>query len=316
MVRFASLLVLCSAAALLGQTPPPRPAAPAAPATPVPAPTITLSAENPAPPPSVPPDRVVITVDGVKVTAGELDQIIDTLNEQYRPIARGLGRKQFADNVVRIMVLAAEGKRRKLDQTESFKAQTNFANQSILGSLAYADISKGVKVEEADLKKYYDAHKTDFEEVRARHILIRMQGSAVPVKPGQKDLTEAEALAKAQEIRKQIAGGADFAALATKESDDTASGAKGGDLGFFHHGQMVPSFEQVAFQLKPGELSEPVKSQFGYHILRVDEVKGFADVRAEVERKMLPERMQKEAEDLQSKAKVTLDPEFFGTAKK
>src|SRR5436190_19761650 len=103
------------------------------------------------------------------------------------------------------------------------------------------------------------------------------------MRPGQKDLTEEEALAKAQEVRKKLVAGSMFAALAATESDDTGSGSNGGQLGPFHHGQMVPSFAKAAFKLKPGELSEPVNSQFGYQRIMVDnhEAKRFADVKAE-----------------------------------
>ena len=90
-----------------------------------------------------------------------------------------------------------------------------------------------------------------------------MQGSPVPLKTGQKDLTEAEAFAKAQELEKELKGGADFNAIANKESDDSSGGQNGGDLPTFHHGQMVPAFETAAFAMEPGKISEPVKSQFG-----------------------------------------------------
>src|SRR5438093_795614 len=109
----------------------------------------------------------------------------------------------------------------------------------------------------ADARKYYDAHKSEYERVKARHILIRFKGSPVPA-GDKKDLTEEEALAKSKALREKIAGGADFATLAKAESDDTGSGANGGDLNFFGHGQMVPAFEQVAFKLPVGEVSEPV----------------------------------------------------------
>ena len=99
------------------------------------------------------------------------------------------------------------------------------------------------------LKAYYEAHKGEYEQVRARHILIRMQGSPVALPAGQKDLTEDEALAKALEIRQKIVDGADFADLARAESNDSGSSSNGGDLGFFKPGQMLPSFEEAAFAL-------------------------------------------------------------------
>jgi parvulin-like peptidyl-prolyl isomerase len=193
-----------------------------------------------------------------------------------------------------------------------------FENANILASMTYEELGKNVKFDEADVRKYYEAHKAEFEQVHARHILIRVQGAQVPVRPGQKDLTEAEALAKAQDLRKRIQAGEDFAQLARQESDDAGSGANGGDLGSFRRGQMVPSFEQAAFTLQPGDLSEPVKSPFGYHLIKVEakESKTFEEVRPELERRMRPEQAQKAAEELQKKTEVVLDPDFFGLAKK
>jgi parvulin-like peptidyl-prolyl isomerase len=232
-------------------------------------------------------------------------------------VARGSGRKQFADNIVRIEVLAQEGKRRKLNESSAYRTQSLFQDASILANLTYEEIGKNTQLDEAGVRKYFEAHKAEFEQVRARHILIRVQGSPSPVRPGQKDLTEAEALAKAQDLRKRIQAGEDFAQLARQESDDTGSGANGGDLGFFHHGQMVPSFEEAAFALQPGALSEPVKSPFGYHVIKVEskESKSFEDVRPELERRMRPEQAQKTLEELQKKTPVVLDPDFFSLAK-
>ena len=308
-----TLLLFSPAVWLLAQAPPPKPAA-------APQPTVTMSVDNPASKtmPVVPPDRVVVAVGDTTITSAQFDQIIDALPEQYRAAARGTGRKQFADNLVRIEVLAQEGKRRKLDETSVYRTQSAFEDVNILANLTYAEIGKNIKLEEADLRKYYEAHKAEFEQVRARHILIRMQGSPAALKPGEKDLTEAEALAKAQDLRKRIQAGEDFAQLAQKESDDAGSAAKGGDLGFFRHGQMVPSFEQAAFALQPGEIGEPVKSQFGYHVIKVEakESKSFEEVRPELERRLRPEQAQKTLDELQKKSQVVLDPDFFGIAAK
>jgi peptidyl-prolyl cis-trans isomerase C len=314
MTFFRSMLFLCPAACLLAQTPPPPPAN----ATPVPKPTVTLSTENgPKVMPTVPPDKVVLKVGDMTLTSAQFDQIIDVLPEQYKPVARGAGRKQFADNLVKVLVLAQEGKRRKLDETTAFKTQTMFQSANTLAAATYADINKETKISDADLHKYYEDHKAEFEQVRARHILIRTQGSPMPLKPGAKELSDAEGLAKAQDLVKQLKAGGDFAALATKESDDTGSAANGGDLSFFKKGQMVPSFEQAAFSMQPGQISDPVKSQFGYHVIKVEakETKSFDDVKAELEKRMKPEQSQKALDELQKKSAVVYDPVFFDMAK-
>jgi len=297
---------------VFSQTPPPKPA-------PANQPTVTLSVDDPQSKvmPAVPPGRAVITIGDIRITAAEFDQMIDALPENYRGVARGAGRKQFADNLVRILVLAEEGRRRKIDESSSFKTQAMFSAANLLAGLTADDVRKNVKLDDAELHRYYDEHKLEHERVRARHILVRMQGSPLPVTPGQRDLTEAEALAKAREIRQKIQDGGDFASLAGTDSDDSESSSNGGDLGFFRRGQRVPSFEEAAFALKVAELSQPVKSPFGYHIIRVEarEFKTFEEMRPEMEKKMRPELAQKTVEELAAKAGAVLDPEFFGIAK-
>ena len=291
-----SLLFLAASAVLLAQapglSPAPKPAAPA----------FT---------PSVPADKVVISVGDEKLTAQQFNQLVEMLPEQSRTAARGEGRKQFADEIVRVLVLAQEGKRRKLDETASYQSQQHFQAENLLAGKAYNELGK---VDEAEVRKYYDEHKNEFEQVHARHILIRAAGSPIPPDPGQKDLTEAEALAKAQDLRKKIVDGADFAKLASEESQDTGSKGNGGDLSFFHRGQMVPPFEQAAFNMKVGELSEPVRTPFGYHIIRVEAKNAgtFQEAKPEIERRLQPLKLQGVVEDLVKKTSVTVDADFFG----
>jgi peptidyl-prolyl cis-trans isomerase C len=305
----------------MAQTPPPKSAAPppqtAVPAPPPPQPTVTLSTEKAPVYPSVPPEKVVISVGDTKITSAQFNQIIDSLPPQYQATARGANRKQTADQLVRILVLSQEGKRRKLDETPAFKVQSMFQNANLLATRTLENINQEASISDEDMHKYYEAHKADYDQLRGSHILIRMKGSPVPLRPGQKDLTEEEALAKAQDVRKKLVAGEDFAALAVKESDDTQSGSKGGSLGLFRRGQMVPAFDEVAFKLAPGEVSEPVKTQFGYHLIKIEsqEKWAFEDAKPEIERRLKPEAAMKTLQDLEKKGNVELDPEFFSVPK-
>src|SRR5258708_32998707 len=145
-------------------------------------------------------------------------------------------------------------------------------------------------------------------------MLMRFKGSAAP--PGKKELTEEEALEKAKALRARIVAGEDFATIAKAESDDTGSGTNGGELDFFSHGQMVPPFEQAAFAAPVGQITEPVKSQFGYHLILVEkrETKTFDEVRPEIEKKIRPELAKKAVDDLRKQATVNIDESFFGPA--
>jgi peptidyl-prolyl cis-trans isomerase C len=308
---FPAFLLFGAGVSLMAQTPPPKPQTPPADGVTLPLQVVPQSLSD------VPKDKVIIQVNEIKVTAGQLDQIIEAYPENTRVFVRGPGRQQFLDQLVRTLVLSEEGKRLKLDQDPTYKAQAQYSLAAILANRVSEDIKKNVKVDDAALQKYYDDHKSEYEKVKARHILIRMAGSPVPVKPGQKDLKDEEALAKVKELRAKIQGGADFAEVAKAESDDTGSGANGGELGLFGHGQMVPSFEEAAFRLKPGELSEPVKTPFGYHLIQVEEkqAKSFADVKAEIEPKVRPELAKKQIDDLVNKANVVLDPSVTPSSK-
>jgi parvulin-like peptidyl-prolyl isomerase len=263
---------------------------------------------------AVPPDTVVLTAGGANITAAQFELIVAALPASYQAQVRGPGRKQFADTLAQMLVLAQEGRRRHLDETPAFQAQTLFQTANALAALTFQQISKETQIPETELRKYYGERQKDFEEVHARHILIRMKGSPLPLRPGQNELTEEEALAKAHELRKKLLEGADFGKLAQEASDDTGSASRGGDLDFFRHNQMAPAFEEAAFQLSPGEVSEPVKTIFGYHLIRVEakRTKSFEDARAEIERKLRPERTKKVLDELEKEGGVVLNPQFFG----
>jgi peptidyl-prolyl cis-trans isomerase D len=147
---------------------------------------------------------------------------------------------------------------------QMFRIQEKRSFDLILG--AGADYMQSAQIPEAQLQKDYqegiDSFRTP-ERVRVRHILIKTQG---------KPKEEAPKLrGKAEDLIKQIKGGGDFAELAKKNSEDTASAQKGGELGWVTHGQMVANFEKASFSLKPGEMSGIVDTEYGYHIVQAEE---------------------------------------------
>jgi peptidyl-prolyl cis-trans isomerase C len=266
---------------------------------------------------SLPKDKVLIQVNDIKITVGEFEMILKAYPENSRVFILSSGRQQFFDQLVKTLVLSEEGKRRKLDEDATYKALARYSLAAILSSATNEDIKNNLKVDDGVLKKYLDDHVADYTKVKARHILIRFKGSPVAVRPGQQDLTAEEALAKAKALQAKLKAGADFADVAREESDDASSGANGGDLGLFGHGQMVPSFEDAAFQLKIGELSEPVKSPFGYHLIQVQErqVKSFEELKPELEAKVRPDLTKKQVDELVNKARVILAPEVLPSSK-
>src|ERR1700678_3951340 len=134
-------------------------------------------------------------------------------------------------------------------------------------ALNQTDVPNGAPpVTNGQVEQYYQAHQKDFQvpdEAKVRHILIK-------VAPGADAKTDAAAKQKAEDLLKQIKSGGNFAALATANSDDPGSKVQGGELGMIQRGVTVPEFEKAAFSLQPGQTSDVIKTQFGYHILQVE----------------------------------------------
>ena len=169
------------------------------------------------------------------------------------------------------------------DRSE-YKTKPKFVIDYVTVPISPAD---SVKVPDADLKRHYDRNLTGYrreEEVRARHILIG-------TRPNQTPGGDRAARARADSLVRVIREGSDFAELARRFSNDPGSGSNGGDLGFFPKGRMVKEFSDTAFALAAGAVSQPVKTQFGYHIIKVEERKPgglqpFEEVRADIRRQL------------------------------
>ena len=169
--------------------------------------------------------------------------------------------------------------------------------------LSAKTIAEGIKVGDDEVHTRYEAQLANYrtpEERRARHILI-----SVP--DGDDKAQQEAALSKAKELLQKLRNGADFAKLAEENSDDPGSAKQGGDLGFFTKGTMDPAFDAAVFSLKKGELSEPVKSAFGYHIIRLDDIHPSAikpfdavkdKVREEIRKERADEQFYDQAEKL------------------
>src|SRR6478752_7601128 len=210
-----------------------------------------------------------------KVNGSEIRQSDLTLaEEELGPSLEKMDPASKKENVLaflidmKIVSKAAEDK--KVDNSDEFKKRLAFARTRLLMDQLLANEGKAATTDEAMKKVYEDAAKqiAGEQEVHARHILVE---------------TEDEAKAIAEDLKK----GADFAELAKKKSKDPGA-SDGGDLGFFTKEQMVPEFSTVAFALEPGKISDPVKSQFGWHIIKVEEKRArkapdFEQVKGQIE---------------------------------
>ena len=262
----------------------------------------------------VAPETVVLTIGTEKITRAQFEEVLAALAENGRPVPNAAAKRQVAQQYGQLMALAQEARKRKLDQSAATKQMIGIQANSVLASVLQRQVAAEIKPDDAALHAYYDAHKADYEQVKASHILIRFKGSPVGLKPDEKDITEQEALAKAQDIQKKLAAGGDFAAIAKTESDDTGTAQAGGALPPFSKGQMVPEFEKAVFSQEPGKISDPVKTKYGYHIIKVEEraSKSFDQARPEIEKQIRPQLTREAMDRIEKQTPVTLDDTYFG----
>ena len=183
-----------------------------------------------------------------------------------------------------------------------------FASQLAVKKLVDKDLASKIVVTPEEVKAFYDGNPDVFktpEMVRASHILVKVDKTASAEE-------KAKALEKIKAIQKRIQNGEDFAKVA-KEVSDCLSKDNGGDLNFFQKGQMVPQFENAAFSMKPGQTSDIVETEFGYHLIRLTDTKeagtmSFEEVKPRIEQHLKTEKMSQEfpkyVETFKSKAKI------------
>lgn len=270
-----------------------------------------LVAQTPTPAPAPDADPVIMTAGTIEVRKSEFEAALGSLPAEYQAYAQGPGRRQFAQDYLRLKILARDAVAAGLEKDPAVQAQLELLRQNTLANAQIEKMRDSIQVTEADAKAEYEKTKGSLERVTASHILVAFQGSPAA---GEAALPEEAAKAKADDLHKQIAAGADFAELAKAHSDDKGSGANGGSLGEFGRGQMVPEFENAVFAAKSGELTPVVRTQFGYHVIRVDSKTAvpFEQVREQIEGQIRQEKLQTTIEALQTKVGATFDDTYFG----
>ncbi len=215
-------------------------------------------------------DKVLAKVNGVEIKESD----VALAEEELAPSLQQMDPAAKKDNVlsflIDLQIVAKAAEDKKIENSDDFKKRLGFTRKRLMMDSLLASEGKAATTDEAMKKVYEEASKqiTGEVEVRARHILVE---------------TEDEAKAVVDELKK----GADFAELAKKKSKDPGA-SDGGDLGFFTKDQMVPEFSAVAFVLEPGKISDPVKSQFGWHVIKVEEKRNrqappFEQVKGQIE---------------------------------
>jgi parvulin-like peptidyl-prolyl isomerase len=204
-------------------------------------------------------------------------------NPQFKANAQGQQGEGIKKEFGQIKLLADRARKDGLDQQDATKVRMKIERSQALARAYVGDLQKNADklVTDADVEQYYNEHKSEFEEAKVRHILVSTKeehseddghghGKDDAAKAG-KGLTKEQARQKAQGLLERVRKGEDFAKLAQENSDDPGSKDKGGLYDFFARGSMVPEFEKASFTLKPGEISDLVETEYGFHIIKVEE---------------------------------------------
>jgi len=289
-------------------------------------------------------DKVAV-VNGKVISKTEFDREMSRVEQQFASQGRPLNgsqlseiKKEVLESLINRELLYQESKKKgiKVDKTainnqleelkKRFSNEAEYKNALAKANLSEAIIksqiktemairelidqqfSKKVTVSDEEAKSYYNNHLDSFkqpEQIRASHILIK-------VDPQANELEKEKARKRLIEIKERLQKGEDFATLA-KEFSQCPSGKNGGDLGYFKRGQMVKPFEEAAFALEPGEISDVVETRFGYHLIKVFEKKpaytiAYIDIKEKIKDFLKKEKTKKEVEqyikNLKEKAKV------------
>lgn len=234
----------------------------------------------------------VAIVNGKAVPKSRVDALAQQVAKSGRPVTPDM-ESQLREEVIAREVFMQEAEKLGLSASDDFKAQMELARQTILIRELFADYQKKNPVSDADLKAEYDkfAAANGGKEYKARHILVEK---------------EAEAKAIIASLKK----GGKFEEIAKKQSKDPGSGAKGGDLDWANPSSYVPEFSAALLKLNKGQMTEDaVKSQFGYHVIRVDDIRSaqlpaFEEVKPQIAQQMQQQKLAAFQEELRKKAKV------------
>jgi peptidyl-prolyl cis-trans isomerase C len=257
--------------------------------------------------------KVLATIDGEKITIEEFNKELDRIPANMKMLVlTQSGKQSFLDRYIVKRLLMDEAKKENIEKDKEFQDRlVDIKEQLLIESLLKKKVSTNVNQSEEQLKDYYEKNKDKFktgQEVDTRQILVK---------------TEQEA----KEIRAKLDKGEDFADLARKFSIDPSAKTTGGAIGFHAKGTLVPEYEAVAFKLtKAGQISPPVKTQLGYHIIQLQGIKPpaytpYEEVKEFIKQRIVQEQqndvLEKYVSDLKAKAKITINAELLkGEAEK
>lgn len=278
-----------------------------------PAGTTEKPAEAAAPAASARPagDIVIAHVNGEPIYKSDYEIALAGLPPQAKGIAdKPGGKRLILDEIVKLKILKQQAETMGVDKDPAIAAQVAAMRDNVLAASA---LEKIVKESPTDVQAFYEKYKGQFRASHVRQILVAYEGSLVPQREGAAKLTEEQARMKAAAIAERLRKGEDFAKVAKADSDDTKSGERGGELGILRPGQLGPSLEAPIDKLAVNEVSEPVRSPYGFHIFQVTarETIPFDKVKPALEQQGMNLRAQIIVNSIRESAKVEVEDSFF-----
>jgi parvulin-like peptidyl-prolyl isomerase len=282
---------------------------------------VGLAAQQP-PTPSVTmeealaPGAVVATVGGKPVTYGELEVLLKAMPQQMANQALA-DRKSFVQQYALLRHLVQMAEQQKLDQQSPYKEGIAYNRMQLLYQAVVGEKFNQIKIPPEEVEKLYQSNQERYTQARVKVLYISFTNAPPPQgdPAAKKPLNEAEAKAKAEDLLKQIRGGADFVKLVKAHSEDETSAAKDGDFGTIRRSDKIPDeIKQVIFALKAGEVGGPVRQPNGFYLFRVEEVstQKLDEVRETIQNELRNIRFAEWMEQLKTSLQVKEEiPEFF-----
>lgn len=247
--------------------------------------------------------KVLVTINDDKITMSEFNKELDKIPMNMKMmVATESGKKTFLDRLIVKKLLLKEAEKGNIEQDKEFQNRlAEIKEQLIIESLLKKKLTAGANITDESLQKYYDANKEKFRkerEISTRHILVKSEEEA-------------------KQVKEKLAAGEDFSELAKRYSIDPNAKVTGGEVGYHPKGTLLPEYEAAAFKLtKVGQVSPITKTQFGYHIIRLEGIKPpqyvpFAEVKEFIRQQLVQEKqkevLDKYIEDLRKNSKITIN---------
>ncbi len=279
------------------------------------APTLGAPAIPATPAAPVSPDAVVAKVGGKAYTAAEMDKMLQDLPPQIQAaIAR---QPQLLNNMFLVRSLAQQAEFENLDKNPQVRQQLEYQRLNTLAQAEVNNFRNSMKIDATKEKTWYEQNKDQYRVAKVKAIFISFGAPKIPppdAKAPAAGRTEEQAKTKIEDLRKQIDGGADFSKLATEQSDDKASAAKGGDYGEITMSTGSEKAKIAVFKLKPGEVSEPVREPGGFYLFKLEDIsfQPFEKVQGLIRTQLQQSDFQAWLKGIEARNKVTIEnPGWF-----